>query len=349
MSNQPLLLRVFAGESVERPPVWFMRQAGRYLPEYQEVRKQVSMLDLIRTPELAAKVTLQPLDRFNLDAGIIFADILNPLIGMGIELDFIEGEGPKIGNLVKDADDIHQLRVPDPRENVGYTLEAIRMVTNALKDRQIPLLGFAGAPFTLAWYLMESSRGSGGRAIKGLMLTNRSLWEELQGKLTRMIVEYLVAQAEAGVAAVQLFDSWVGYCSPMQFDRFVAPHLATIIQEVRRRTRIPILYYANSCFGLYPSIGALGFDGISVDWRASLPQVAEALGRPHILQGNLDPGALFGSRELLDVEVRRILAEGASLERGHIMNLGHGILPATPIDSVGRVVQLVRDGVNRRS
>ncbi len=343
MRAHSLLISSLRGIRGERPPVWFMRQAGRYLPEYRAVREKHSMLDVIRTPELAAQVTLQPLDRFELDGAIIFADILNPLIGMGIELDFVEGEGPRIGNPIQQRDDISRLVVPDPYENTGYTLEAIKSVVSALTPRGIPLLGFAGAPFTLAWYaLAESGKSAQGKRIKELIYNDPQGWRELMEKLVEMVSTYLIAQAEAGVSALQLFDSWVGVCSPQMYRTEVLPYLEQVVTQVRASTSVPIVYFPLGGLGLADLVSELPVDAVSVDWRVSLPTVDAAYHHRFPLQGNLDPVILFAPLDTVRRETARILHEGAQITKPHIMNLGHGILPHTPISAVAEVVKTVR-------
>lgn len=349
-TSEPLLIAALRGQPVPRPPVWFMRQAGRYLPEYRAVRERHSMLEVIRTPELAARVTLQPLDRFELDGSIIFADILNPLIGMGIELDFVEGEGPKIFNPIQGAADIDRLVVPDPITNTGYTLEAIKQVVAAITPRGIPLLGFAGAPFTLAWYAMgESGRSVNGLKIKELIYHHPAAWDRLMQKLATLVGDYLVAQAQAGVSAVQLFDSWAGVCAPSTYRRFVLPHLQQIIAQVRSHTSIPIVYFVPGGLGLADIVRELAIDAVSVDWRSPLAAADAAYQHRFSLQGNLDPALLFAPLPALRDEVSRVLADGARCARPHIFNLGHGILPKTPIEAVAETVRVVRSFRNEPS
>lgn len=335
------LLAAYRAARPHRTPVWFMRQAGRFLPEYRAVRAQHRMLDVIRTPELAAEVTLQPLRRFDLDAAIIFADILNPLIGMGISLDFVEGEGPRIFNPVTSASDVARLVVPTPEENVGYTLEAITRCVAELTPRGIPVIGFSGAPFTLSAYLIEGTGTRGLHQVKRFMWQQPEAWHALQEKLTKLVAEYLVAQVGAGASALQLFDSWLGVLGPLEYEQFVAPHLARIVQQVKSQVAVPVVYFAPASTGLYPQIADLTVDVFGVDWRTSLSHAASLLGGRRALQGNLDPDLLFAPPELLEQRVRSILEERASLP-GHVFNLGHGIQPNTPIESVERVLAVIR-------
>lgn len=317
-----------------------MRQAGRFLPEYREIRSRHGMLDVIRTPKLAAEVTLQPLRRFDLDGAIIFADILNPLIGMGIDLDFVAGEGPKIFNPVRNRDDVARLAVPRAEDNVPYTLEAIGMVSSELRPRGVPLLGFAGAPFTLSAYMIEGEGFSQPAATKKLMIESPSVWNDLQAKLCEMLCDYLAAQARAGAAALQIFDSWVGQLGPAEFGRFVLPHLAALIRSLRERTDVPLIYFSTGSAALFSSMKELDVDAFGVDWRQDLATAQSLLGA-RALQGNLDPVLLLSPGEYLERAALDVLRAGRSLP-AHVFNLGHGILPGTQPETVARLVEIVR-------
>jgi uroporphyrinogen decarboxylase len=319
-----------------------MRQAGRYLPEYRALREKNSMLQMVQTPELACEVTLQPLRRFPLDAGIIFADILTPLIGMGIGLEFKKGEGPVIDNPVRSVADVSRLRVPAPAENVQYTLDAIKLVVKELNGKT-PLIGFSGAPFTLSSYLIEgqSPADSDLRLTKGLMVSNPEAWHELQEKLVTLCVEYLVAQVEAGCESLQIFDSWLGYVGPREYDRFVEPYLAKIISQVKARVDVPVVFFATGVSSLFPRLAKLPADAFGVDWRISLPDAAKLIGRPVPLQGNLDPQLLAASWEYVEHSARAILDEAATLP-AHVFNLGHGVLQYTPVENVQRLIEFVK-------
>lgn len=323
-------------------PIWLMRQAGRYLPEYRALRENRSMLQMVMTPDIACEVTLQPLRRFPLDAGIIFADILTPLIGMGARLDFKKGEGPVIENPVRSAADIEALRVPLPEENVGYTLEAIRLVVRELNGKT-PLIGFCGAPFTLASYLIEGQSPGDFQYTKALMVGEPELWRALQEKLVALSVEYLVAQVEAGCQALQIFDSWLGSVGPREYDAFVEPYLQKLVSAVRQRVDVPIIFFATGVAALFPRLAALEADAFGIDWRVTFPQARELIKRPVPLQGNLDPQLLTGPWEYVKQSAEAILEE-AKQGPGHVFNLGHGILPHTPVDNVQRLVELVKGG-----
>lgn len=341
-----LFIKTLRGEKLAETPIWLMRQAGRYLPEYRKLREGNSMLQMVMTPELACEVTLQPLRRFPLDAGIIFADILTPLIGMGAKLDFKKGEGPVIENPVRTAADIKALRVPAPEENVGYTLDAIRLVVRELNGKT-PLIGFCGAPFTLASYLIEGQSPGDLQHTKALMVGEPALWHELQTKLATLSADYLVAQVEAGCESLQIFDSWLGYVGPREYEAFVAPYLKQLIASVKERVSVPVVFFATGVSGLFPRLAALEVDAFGVDWRMTLPQARELLGRALPLQGNLDPQILTSSWEYVERSTKTILHEARELQGStHIFNLGHGILPHTPVENVERLAALVKE--NRR-
>ncbi len=297
------------------------------------------MLEMVMTPELACEVTLQPLRRFPLDAAIIFADILTPLIGMGVRLEFKKGEGPVIENPVRNAKDVEALRVTDPRESVAYTLDAIKLVVRELGGRT-PLIGFCGAPFTLACYLIEGQSPGDLEHTKSIMVGQPKVWDALQSKLATLSADYLVAQVEAGCQSLQIFDSWLGYVGPREYDRFVEPYLRRLIEEVKRRVDVPVVFFATSVTGLFPRLSKLPVDAFGVDWRVSLTQARGLLGRSTPLQGNLDPQILTGPWEYIEESARAILDEARELP-SHIFNLGHGILPHTPVENVERLVALV--------
>lgn len=335
-----LFINTLRGKATHEVPVWLMRQAGRYLPEYRKLRERSSMLEMVQTPELAAEVTLQPLRRFPLDAAIIFADILTPLIGMGLNLEFKKGEGPVIDNPVRTASDVRALAVPSPEENVGYTLDAIKLVVKELNGKT-PLIGFSGAPFTLSSYLIEGQSPGDLLHTKGMMVGESAVWHELQEKLVTLCVEYLVAQAEAGCESLQIFDSWLGYVGPREYDTFVAPYLMKLITQVKARVDVPVVFFATGVSALFPRLGKLPADAFGVDWRISLPEAAAAIGRPVPLQGNLDPQILAAPWEYIEGAARAVLDEGRELP-AHIFNLGHGVLQHTPVENVQRLIELVK-------
>ena len=327
-------------EPVDRTPVWFMRQAGRYMAEYRAVREQYTLLDICSRPELAAEVTLQPVDRLGVDAAIIFADILLPLVPMGIDLAFAAGEGPVIRNPVRGPADIAALRPLDPEEAMPATLEAIRLVCREL-DGKLPLIGFAGGPFTLASYLIEGGSSRSYVRTKRLMYEQPAAWHQLMDRLSDMTTRYLRAQVHAGAQAVQLFDSWVGALSPYDYRARVLPSTRRIVAGLEPLD-VPVILFGTGTAGILPLIAETGSQVIGLDWRIDLDTGWALAGDDRAIQGNLDPVALFAPPDEIERQVRAIL-DRAGNRPGHIFNLGHGILPDTPVDNVRRVVELVHE------
>jgi uroporphyrinogen decarboxylase len=324
---------------VDTTPVWFMRQAGRYMAEYRALRAKHRMLELCKTPELAVAVTLQPIQAHAVDAAILFADLLLPLEPMGAPFDFLAGEGPVIERPVRTAKDIEALRVIEPREGLGYVLEAIGLLRRELEGKT-PLIGFAGGPFTLASYLIEGGKSSHYLLTKRLMFEQPELWHQLAHKLAEVVRRFLRAQVEAGVQAVQLFDSWVGALSPEDFATYVEPHLAHILKDLES-TGVPVIHFGTGTQSLLELQQRAGGTVIGVDWRTPLDEASRRLGPTTVLQGNLDPVALFAPRPIREQKITDVLtkAKGA---KGHIFNLGHGILP----DTDPNVVSFVADRVH---
>lgn len=325
-------------EPVDVTPVWLMRQAGRYMPEYRAIRARHSMLDAIRTPELACEITLQPVNAFAVDAAIIFADILPILIGMGLDLDFVKGEGPAISNPVRSPADVDALRTPPAEENLPYTLEAIRLVRREL-DGRVPLIGFAGAPFTLASYAIEGGSSKHHIRTKSFMHAQPDAWHRLMDKLASVLGEYLVAQVQAGAQALQVFDSWAGVLSPADYRAFVLPHTQHVIERARS-TGVPVIYFGTDLNGMLPLVRHTGADVFGVDWRIGIDDAWRQLGEGVAIQGNLDPVILLAPWSEIRRGVDDVLARVAG-RPGHIFNLGHGILPETPVDNVRRLVDYV--------
>ena len=324
------LLRACRGEPVDRPPVWLMRQAGRYLPAYRRVREELTFLALCRDVERAVEVSLQPLDEIGSEAVIFFSDIFTPVPGMGVELDF--APGPVIAEPIRSAAQIERLRVPDPRESVPFVFEILRALRGELASREIPLLGFAGAPFTLAAYLVE---GAGSRHFG---TWKRMLWREpelaraLLARLTDLTVGYLNAQIEAGAQAVQLFDTWAGMLAPADYREWVLPSHREIAAKLDRASA-PLILYVNDGAHVLDETAESGADVLSLDWRVDLADAARRVGGRVSLQGNLDPCALAAPPETIARRVRELARAGASA-RGHVLNLGHGCLPDTPVEGV---------------
>lgn len=338
-----VFLRACRGLPVTHTPVWLMRQAGRYLPEYRAIRAEHAMLDVIRTPELAATVTLQPIERFGLDAAIIFADILPPLIGMGLKLDFVKGEGPAIENPVRRTYDIDLLATPPAEEHLGGTLAAIQIVARELQPRNVPLIGFAGAPFTLASYAIEGGTSRSFAKVKALMYAEPAAWRRLMNKLVTVQADYLLKQVRAGAAALQIFDSWVGLAlGQAEYRRFVMPYNRALF-EALKPAGVPVINFSTGTTAYLPDVVATGGDVIGVDWRMPLDWCWRQFEYARPIQGNLDPVALLAPWRELRYQIDTVLAQ-ANGRPGHIFNLGHGILPETPIDNVARLVDAVHQG-----
>jgi uroporphyrinogen decarboxylase len=330
-------LRACRGEAVDRPPVWLMRQAGRYLPDYRRVREQVTFLELCRDVDRAVEVSLQPIDAIGSEAVIFFSDIFTPIPGMGVEVDF--SPGPVVAQPLRSAAQVAALRVPDPRESVPFVIEILRVLRAELAARDIPLLGFAGAPFTLAAYLVE---GSGSRHFG---TWKRMLWREpataraLLGRLTELTVGYLGAQIEAGAQAVQLFDTWAGMLSPADYREWVLPTHREIAAKLDRSA--PLILYVNDGAHVLEETAQSGADVVSLDWRVDVADAARRVGSRVSLQGNLDPCALTAEPAAIARMVRD-LARDAAPARGHIMNLGHGCLPDTPVEGARAFIDAVK-------
>ncbi len=330
-------LKACRRQPVDCTPVWFMRQAGRYMPEYQKVRAKHSILDVCKTPELAAEVTLQPVERFPLDAAIIFADILLPLEAMGISLEFTEGEGPVIHNPVRERADVERLRIVEGDE-LEYVAEAIRHARRALNGR-VPLIGFAGAPFTLASYAVEGGGSRNYVLTKQLMYREPDAWHRLMDKLARVVTGYLRRQIRAGAQAVQLFDSWVGCLSPGDYAEYVLPHVQLIFEGLKREG-VPMIHFGTGTAALLRLMREAGGDVIGVDWRIHLDEAWAMVGYDVAVQGNLDPVALFAPLHEIERRVDDVLRRAGG-RPGHIFNLGHGILPNTPMASVEATIEMV--------
>jgi uroporphyrinogen decarboxylase/ferrochelatase len=343
LSNS-LFLRACRGEATERPPVWFMRQAGRYMAEYRAIRARQSMLETIFTPELAAAITLQPIDAFGFDAAIIFADILPPLMGMGLELEFVKGVGPRLENALSSPSDIDHLATPPAAATkLANTLEAIKLATAELTPRGIPLIGFAGAPFTLASYAIEGGGSKNYLKTKSLMAGEPSAWARLMNKLVTVQADYLLQQTQAGASALQIFDSWAGLALGREdYARYVQPYNKKLVELLRRGTAAPIIYFSTGTGAYLSDVAAIGSDVVGVDWRVPLDEAWTQIGQERPIQGNLDPAALLYPWPELKVRVDDVLMR-ADGRPGHIFNLGHGIFPSVPVENVRRVVDYIKE------
>ncbi len=330
-------LKACRREPVDCTPVWFMRQAGRYMAEYRALRAKHSMLELCKTPELAAQVTMQPIDRFPLDAAIIFADILLPLEPMGLNLEFAEGEGPVIHNPVRTQADVERLKVIDGDE-LEYVAEAIRQARRALNGR-VPLIGFAGAPFTLASYAIEGGSSRNYLLTKQMMYSEPKIWHQLMDKFARVITGYLRRQIKAGAQVIQLFDSWVGCLSIGDYEEYVMPHVQLIFEGLKREG-VPMIHFGTGTSAMLRQMRKAGGDVIGIDWRIHLDEAWAMVGHDVAVQGNLDPLALYAPLPEIERRVADILRRAGG-RPGHIFNLGHGILPTTPIEHVAATIDMV--------
>ena len=335
----PLFVRACRREPVERTPVWLMRQAGRYLPEYRAVREKVGFLELCKSPRLSAEVMIATVHRLGVDAAIIFSDLLPILEPMGLDLEFTAGEGPVIHNPVRGPADIARVRELDDVDRVGFVMDTVR-ATRAGLDASIPVIGFAGAPFTLAGYCIEGGSSRAWMHTKTLMLRHEAAWHDLMDRLARAVSRYLVAQLDAGASVVQLFDSWVGCLGPDDYRRYVLPHSRTALAEAARRA--PTIHFATGNPALLPLLREAGGSVIGIDWRIDLDTAWELVGHDRAVQGNLDPLVLLADRETVRRRTREVLARAGG-RPGHIFNLGHGVLPQTPVENVLELIAAVRD------
>jgi uroporphyrinogen decarboxylase len=339
-SNDPLMLRACRLEPVERTPVWLMRQAGRYLPEYRAIRDTVGFMELCKTPRLAAEVMIATVHRLGVDAAIIFSDLLPILEPMGLDLEFAQGEGPVIHNPVRTAADVARVRELTDIDRLGFVMDTVR-ATRAGLDASIPVIGFAGAPFTLAGYCIEGGTSKAWLHTKSLMYTHESAWHDLADRIARAVSQYLVAQIDAGAQIVQVFDSWVGCLSPADYRRYVLPHSRTAIAAAAER--VPTIHFATGNPALLPLLREAGGSVIGIDWRIDLDAAWEIVGHDRAVQGNLDPAVLFADRDTVRRRTQEILARAAG-RPGHIFNLGHGIMPHTPVENVLELIETVKGG-----
>jgi uroporphyrinogen decarboxylase len=335
-------LRACRRESVDQTPVWFMRQAGRYMAEYRALREKHSLIELCLTPELAVEVTLQPIRAFGFDAAILFSDLLVPLAPMGLPFVFQKGEGPVVERPVRSAADVSALRRFEPRDELRVVLEAIRLLRRELR---VPLIGFAGAPFTLASYAIEGGHSTSFALTKGLMYGEPQTWHRLAETLSEVVAGYLRAQVEAGVQAVQLFDSWIGALDAADYREFVAPHVRRIFDALADLD-VPKIHFGTGTHHLLAAQREAGGSVIGIDWRTPLDAGWALVGDGVAVQGNLDPTLLFAPRERVLARVDDVLRRAGG-RPGHVFNLGHGILPGTPPEAVKAVVEHVHEATRR--
>ncbi|HTA24466.1 MAG TPA: uroporphyrinogen decarboxylase [Terriglobales bacterium] len=332
-------VRACRAQPVDRTPVWFMRQAGRYMPEYRAVRKQYSLIEICKQPQVAADVTITAAEILGVDAAIIFADLLLPLEVMGTPFHFSPGEGPVIEKPIRGREDVINLRT-DRAADLGYVSEAIRLVSRHFGDR-LPVIGFCGAPFTLASYMIEGGSSRNYVHTKKMMYSSPEIWDELQRKLVAVTSEYAAEQVRAGADAIQIFDSWVGCLSVEDYRRYVLPRTTDLVKKLQA-TGAPVIYFGTDTATLLPSIQETGADVIGLDWRIPLDEGWAKLGNKKAVQGNLDPVLLFAGWSELKSRAEDILSRAAG-RPGHIFNLGHGILPETPVENVKALAKFVQD------
>ncbi len=320
-------------------PVWFMRQAGRYMKQYRDIRAKNSILEICKRPDLAAAVTLQPVEVLDVDAAIIFADLLLPVEPMGLKLEFLQGEGPHIDNPIRTSSDVDSLSISNT-DDLGYVGEAIQQVVKALAGR-VPVIGFVGAPFTLASYMIEGGPSKTFLKTKQMMYRDETLWRRLMGKLVDVLGSFALMQVSSGARVIQVFDSWVGALGPDDYVRFVAPYSRALIERIRS-TGVPVIHFGTGAAGFFRELHAAGGDVMGVDWRINIDQAWMDISYRSAVQGNMDPAALFAPLPELKMRVHELLKRTGT-RPGHIFNLGHGILPETPVENVKAVVQMVRD------
>jgi len=337
---EPRFLTACRRKPVDVTPVWFMRQAGRYMPEYRAARAQQSILEICHRPKLVAQISLQPVERLGVDAAIVFADILLPFEPLGLGLSYAAGEGPKIWRPIRRPADVDKLQSVDPAQHLAYAIEGVRQTKAALAARfpDVPLIGFAGAPFTLASYAIEGGTSRSFTTTKQFMYEQPKAWHTLAEKLSILVGRFLAQQAEAGADALQLFDSWAGCLSVDDYREFVLPHTRQALQ-LAGASGVPIIHFGTDTATLLQAMTEAGGDVIGVDWRIPLDEAWARIGE-RAIQGNLDPAVLLGPRPELERRVKEILRR-AGKRPGHIFNLGHGILPGTPVENVKAVVDLV--------
>jgi uroporphyrinogen decarboxylase len=320
---EPLLVRAVRREPVERTPVWFMRQAGRSLPEYREIRRRHGLFEIVEQPELCAEVTLQPVRRHGVDAAVMFADIMSPVVPMGVGVELVENVGPVVREPIRSAADVERLVVADPEETLSPILEAVRIVRAELRPDQA-VIGFCGGPFTVAGYLVEGRPSREFATVKALMYREPAVWHALMEKLAAMFAAYVQAKVRAGADAIQLFDSWVGALSPADYEEFVAPYSARILAAVD----VPTIHFGTGTATLLGAMAAAGGDAIGLDWRIPLDRGWAEVGDGRAVQGNHDPAALLGPWERVEAAADDVLARAGG-RPGHIFNLGHGVFPQT--------------------
>ncbi|SFS60987.1 uroporphyrinogen decarboxylase [Marininema halotolerans] len=342
MAKQPFndnFLRACRQEAVDHTPVWYMRQAGRYQPEYRKIREKYTFFEMNEIPEVCAEVTRLPVEQLGVDAAILFADIMTPLKPIGVDVDIKSGIGPVIANPIRHVEDISQLRELEPEKDVPYILESVKMLEQQLS---VPLIGFAGAPFTLASYMIEGGPSKNYHLTKAFMYAQPEAWNVLMDKLATLTVTYLKAQIAAGAKAVQIFDSWVGALNQPDYRRYVAPIMHRIFGELKEATDVPTIYFGVGAGHLLTEWNRLQVDVLGLDWRVTIHTAREELGIQKSLQGNLDPSLLLGPWEMIEAQAKEILDQGAKVP-GHIFNLGHGTYPDIKVETLQRLTAFIHE------
>lgn len=340
-----LLVRACRREPTERTPIWLMRQAGRYMPEYRLLRSRQTMLEAIGDPATAAEITLQPVERIGVDAAIVFSDILAPLPGMGLDLDFVAGAGPRISNPIRTAAAVDRLPTPPAEDTIAGTIGAIRLIKQALEPRGIPVIGFSGAPFTLACYAIEGGGSQRYEVAKEFMYREPAAWSRLMRRLVTVLTDCLLAQARAGADILQVFDSWAGALGPGDYARYVRPYNTVLFAAVGS-AGVPVINFSTGSGSYFEEVAACGGDVLGVDWRTPLDVVRGRLGDRIAVMGNLDPVTLLAPWRELKAHADDVLHRAGDAP-GHVFNLGHGVLPTTPVDNVRRLVDYVKETSGR--
>jgi uroporphyrinogen decarboxylase len=331
-------LRACRRQPVDKTPVWFMRQAGRYMADYRALRERYSLLQICREPELAVAVTMQPLEVIDVDAAILFSDLLLPFTPLGLDFDFVKGEGPAVENPIRSAADVERLRRFDPRVELAHVLETIRLLRHELRDR-VPLIGFGGAPYTLAAYAIEGGPSTTYARTKAFMYAQPQAWHRLCERFSSLIADYMQAQVDAGVQAIQIFDSWAGALSRADYREFALPHTRAIFERLAG-AGVPLIHFGVGTTAILSDLAEAGGDVIGVDWRLPLDEAWEIIGSDRGIQGNLDPTLLFAPEERMFASADEVLRRAGG-RPGHIFNLGHGVLPSTPLERVQALAQHV--------
>ena len=338
-----LIVRAARGEAVERTPVWMMRQAGRYLPDYRSVRANTDFLTLCKTPELAVEVSLQPYRILDVDAVIMFSDILIPVEAMGQKVQLTEQKGPELPDPIRTQRQVDSLIIPDPIEKTGFVMEILRTLRSEL-DGSVPLIGFAGAPWTLAAYMIEGGGSKNYAEVKRMMFAEPATLHALLDKIADTVILYLKAQIEAGAQVIQLFDSWAGELAPTDYEQFALPYERKILESLNRE-KAPTILYINGSGTFLEKMALSGADVLSIDWRTDIKEARARIGDKLTIQGNLDPCVLLSTPEIVTAKARELLKAGGG--HRHILNLGHGILPMTPVENARAFIQAGKTSIDR--